>query len=303
MALPEPGIEERPGGTNAVAGPADGMQAREFRAWVRRNPVTALGLVLVVALLALAVLAPVLAPDDPYATNPADALRPPSRDHLFGTGTFGEDIFSRVLYGARQDLAIAFGAVGIALVVGCLIGAVAGFWEGLLGESLMRLMELLQAFPQFVLAMAVAGALGGSFQNLILAIAVTNIPIYAHLMRVRILTIKASQYAMAAAAVGNPRWRILFRHLLPNSLGAIFVQATLQPGWAILSAAGLSFIGLGVRIPQPEWGLMVAMGSSRIISGEWWMSFFPGMFIVLAVMAFNLIGDGLQDLLDPQRKQ
>lgn len=302
MALPEPGIEERTGGTDAGAGPA-ATPGREFLAWVRRNPVTALGLVLVVALLALAVLAPVLAPDDPYATNPANALLPPSRDHLFGTGTFGEDIFSRVLYGARLDLAIAFGAVGIALVVGCLIGAVAGFWEGFLGESLMRLMDLLQAFPQFVLAMAVAGALGGSFQNLILAIAVTNIPIYAHLMRVRILTIKASQYAMAAAAVGNPRWRILFRHLLPNSLGAIFVQATLQPGWAILSAAGLSFIGLGVRIPQPEWGLMVAMGSSRIISGEWWISFFPGMFIVLAVMAFNLIGDGLQDLLDPQRKQ
>jgi peptide/nickel transport system permease protein len=270
--------------------------------WLRRNPVTAFGMLVVVGLVLMAIFAPLIAPFDPLATDPRASLQPPSREHLFGTGPFGEDILSRVIFGARYDLSIAFGAVGIALVLGCLIGAVAGFWGGVFDDVLMRVVELLQAFPQFVLAMAIAGALGPSFVNLIIAIAVTNIPIYAHLMRVRILSIKGSQYAVAAASSGNPRTRILFRHLLPNSLAPIFVQSTLQPGWAILSAAGLSFIGLGIRQPAPEWGLMVATGSSRIISGQWWVSLFPGLFIVIAVMAFNLIGDGLQDLLDPQRK-
>lgn len=270
--------------------------------WLRRNPVTAVGVLVVLLLVLMAIFAPWLAPFDPLATDPRVSLQPPSREHPFGTGPFGEDILSRVIFGARYDLAIAFGAVGIALVVGCLIGAVAGFWGGMFDDVLMRVVELLQAFPQFVLAMAIAGALGPSFINLVIAIAVTNIPIYAHLMRVRILSIKGSQYAVAAASSGNPRGRILFRHLLPNSLAPIFVQSTLQPGWAILSAAGLSFIGLGIRLPAPEWGLMVATGSSRIISGQWWVSLFPGLFIVIAVMAFNLIGDGLQDLLDPQRK-
>ena len=270
--------------------------------WLRRNPVTTVGVAVVGLLVLLAIFAPMLAPYDPYDTDPRVALQGPSWSHPFGTGQFGEDVFSRVLYGARFDLSIAFGAVGIALVFGCVIGAVAGFWGGLFDDILMRIVELLQAFPQFVLAMAIAGALGPSFVNLIIAIAITNIPIYAHLMRVRILAIKGSQYAMAAAASGNPRPRILYRHLLPNSMAPIFVQSTLQPGWAILSAAGLSFIGLGIRLPAPEWGLMVANGSSRIISGQWWISFFPGLFIVVAVMAFNLIGDGLQDLLDPRRR-
>lgn len=274
----------------------------ELGYWFRRNPVTALGVVIVVLLVLMAIFAPLLAPYDPLATDPRVSLQPPSREHLFGTGPFGEDILSRVIYGARYDLSIAFGAVGIALVFGCLIGAVAGFWGGLFDDVLMRVVELLQAFPQFVLALAIAGALGPSFVNLIIAIAVTNIPIYAHLMRVRILAIKEAQFAVAAASSGNSRSRILYRHLLPNSLAPIFVQSTLQPGWAILSAAGLSFIGLGIRLPAPEWGVMVATGSSRIISGQWWISLFPGLFIVLAVMAFNLIGDGLQDLLDPQRK-
>lgn len=274
----------------------------EFWYALRRNPVTAVGILLVLVLIALALLASALAPYDPYATNPAEALQPPSAAHPFGTGTFGEDIFSRVLYGARFDLAIAFGAVIVALVIGAVVGAVAGYRGGLLGEVLMRIVDLLQAFPAFVLAMAIAGALGPSFRNLIISIAITNIPIYAHLVRARILTVKRSQYAMAAVAAGNPHARVLFRHLLPNSMGPIFVQSTLQPGWAILSAASLSFIGLGVKLPEPEWGLMVSMGTSRIISGEWWVSFFPGLFIVIAVMGFNLIGDGLQDILDPHRK-
>lgn len=269
---------------------------------LRKNPVTAWGLLMVLSLIFLAIFAPWIAPFDPYATDPRFRLEPPSFEHWFGTDTFGSDIFSRVIYGARLDLMIAFGAVGIALVVGCLLGAIAGYWEGIFGEMIMRVVELLQAFPAFILALAIAGALGPSFRNLIIAIAITNIPIYAHLMRLSILANKQNDYTIAAVALGSSPLRILFRHLIPNSLGPIFIQSTLQPGYAILTAAGLSFIGLGVRIPEPEWGLMVAMGSSRIISGEWWLSLFPGLFIIIAVMGFNLIGDGLQDIFDPQRQ-
>lgn len=276
------------------------MQAVWFE--VRRNPISAIGAFTVVLLVLVAIFAPWLAPYDPFATNPRIALQPPSWAHPFGTGVFGEDIFSRVIFGARLDLAIAFGAVVIALLIGCFLGAVAGYWEGWLGEAIMRVADLLQAFPSFILALAIAGALGPSFQNLIIAIAITNVPIYAHLMRVSILSNKRSQYTTAAIAAGNSHWRVLFRHLLPNSLGPIVIQSTLQPGYAILTAAGLSFIGLGVRIPQPEWGLMVAMGSAQIMSGMWWVSLFPGLAIVVAVMGFNLIGDGLQDILDPHRK-
>ena len=275
---------------------------QRFVRTLRKNPVTAWGLVMVLSLIIMAIFAPWIAPFDPYATDPRFDLEPPSREHWFGTDTFGSDIFSRVIYGARLDLMIAFGAVSIALVVGCLLGAIAGYWEGVLGEIIMRVVELLQAFPAFILALAIAGALGPSFRNLIIAIAITNVPIYAHLMRVSILANKQNDYAMAAIALGSSPLRVLFKHLIPNSLGPIFIQSTLQPGYAILTAAGLSFIGLGVRIPEPEWGLMIAMGSSRIISGEWWVSLFPGLFIIIAVMGFNLIGDGLQDIFDPQRR-
>ena len=269
---------------------------------LRRNPTTLFGLVILALLFGMAVFAPLIAPFDPYATDARAALRPPSEGQWFGTGVFGEDIFSRVVFGARLALTIALGAVGIALLIGCLLGAVAGYWPGPIGATIMRLLEVVQAFPAFILALAIAGALGPSFQNLIIAVAVTNIPIYAHLMRVSVLSAREHEYALASVALGASPWRTLFRHLIPNSLGPIFVQATLQPGYAILTAAGLSVLGLGVRVPEPEWGLMVAMGSARIISGQWWVSLFPGMAIMLAVMGFNLVGDGLRDIFDPEKR-
>lgn len=275
---------------------------RELWRNARRNPVTLIGFALLLALVLIAVFAPLLAPYSPDYTNAANSLLPPGRRYLFGTGVFGEDIFSRVLFGARYDLGIALGAVGIGFTCGCAIGAVAGYTGGLADEVLMRIMDMVEAFPGFILAMAVAGALGPSLPNLIAAIAVTNVPIYARLMRARLLTLRGSQYALAAVGVGNTRRRVLYAHLLPNSFTPIFVQSTLQSGYAILDAAGLSFIGLGIRLPAPEWGVMVSLGVSRIISGQWWASFFPGLAIVVTVMAFNLIGDSLQDLLDPQRR-
>ncbi len=269
---------------------------------LRRNPITIVGLAMLGALVAVALLAPVLAPHNPYATNPAVSLRSPGPGHLFGTDTFGHDIFSRVLYGARIDLIVAAGAVGVAMVLGGLLGAVAGYAGGWLDDGIMRVMDMLQAFPNFILALGIAAALGPSLTNLIIAIGLTNLPIYARLVRSRLLTLRVSGFALAAVSVGNPPWRVLLIHLLPNSLAPVFIQATLQSGWAILQAAGLSFIGLGVRVPTPEWGVMISMGVQQLTSGHWWVSFFPGLAIMLAVISFNLLGDGLQDLLDPRRR-
>ncbi|MDR7521252.1 MAG: ABC transporter permease [Armatimonadota bacterium] len=278
------------------------MRLADLGYGLRRNPITIVGLVLLAGLMLVALLAPLLAPQDPYATNPARSLRPPGPGHLFGTDTFGHDIFSRVLHGARIDLMVAAGAVGLAMVLGGFLGAVAGYASGWLDDGIMRLMDMLQAFPNFILALGIAAALGPSLPNLIIAIGLTNLPIYARLVRSRLLSLRVSGFALAAASVGNPPWRVLFVHLLPNCLAPVFVQATLQSGWAILQAAGLSFIGLGVRVPTPEWGVMISMGVPQLTSGHWWVSFFPGLAIMVAVIAFNLVGDGLQDVLDPRRR-
>jgi peptide/nickel transport system permease protein len=285
----------------AAASAAPGRVVR-LRRWVRRNPVTAFGFAIVIGLALLGLFAPLIAPYDPYALNPKIKMQPPSWSHLFGTGIFGEDIFSRVLYGARIDFGIGIGAVAVGLIVGSTIGALAGYAGGKTDEFAMRVMDIVAAFPGFILAMGIAGALGPSIPNLIIAIAFVNVPVYARLTRARFLVIRNSQYAMAARGVGASRWRILSWHLLPNSIAPIFVQSTLQFGWAILDAAGLSFIGLGVHLPTPEWGVMIGLGVPRIITGQWWISFFPGLAIAITVMGFNLIGDGLQDLLDPTRR-
>lgn len=270
--------------------------------WSRANPVTAAGFAIILSLVAMALLAPVVAPFGATELDPTSVLAPPSASHFFGTGTFGEDIFSRVLFGARYDLLIGFGAVAIGLLLGCTLGAVAGFLGDPFDEVIMRVMDMLSAFPGFILAMGIAGALGPSLRNLVIAISLVNVPIYARLMRASFLVVKESQYATAAIGVGAHPLRILIWHLLPNTWTPIFVQATLQFGYAILDAAGLSFIGLGVRLPTPEWGVMISLGVERIISGQWWVSFFPGIAIAVAVMGFNLIGDGLRDLLDPRRR-
>jgi peptide/nickel transport system permease protein len=269
---------------------------------LRRNPVTLAGIAIVALVVLLALLAPVIAPYPPQQGNAAATLRPPSLSHPFGTDSIGFDIFSRTIYGARLDLVIAFGAVAIALVVGCTFGAVAGFLGRVVDETVMRLMDMLSAFPSFILALGVVAAVGPSLPNLIFAIALVNVPVYARLLRARVLTVREAQYVRAATALGLSRTRVLLVHVLPNSWAPIFVQSTLQAGYAILEAAGLSFIGLGIRVPRAEWGVMINMGLQYIVSGQWWITFFPGMAIALTVMGFNLIGDGLQDVLDPRRR-
>lgn len=263
--------------------------------WMRQNPLATVGLAMVGLVVFAGLFAPLLTTHDPLALNPDARALPPSWDHPFGTGIFGEDIFARVLHGARVDIGIGIGAVVVSILIGCPIGALAGYLGGRLDEVLMRLMDTIAAFPSFILAMAIAGVLGPSIPNLIIAIAFVNVPVYARLMRARFLVIRTSQYALAARGVGASRWRILYWHLLPNSLGTVLVQAALQFGWAILDVAGLSFIGLGVSLPTPEWGLMISLGVPQVISGQWWIAFFPGLAIVVTVMGFNLMVDGLQD--------
>ena len=292
-----------PGGVGPEVGHTWRRRPRSLGRWMRANPVTAFGFAILLTLIVCAAFAGVIAPYGPDQLDASSILvAPGTGGHLFGTGQYGEDIFSRCLYGARYDLLIGFAAVAIGLTLGCAVGAAAGFVGGAVDEVLMRIMDMLSAFPSFILALGIAGALGASLRNLIIAISLVNVPIYARLMRGGLLVVRRSSFAMAATGVGASPLRILRWHLLPNTWGPIFVQATLQFGYAILDAAGLSFIGLGIHLPTPEWGVMVSLGIDRIATGQWWVSLFPGMMIALAVLGFNLIGDGLRDLLDPRSR-
>jgi peptide/nickel transport system permease protein len=254
------------------------------------------GLAVVGLILLTAALGPLLVPYGPLATDPGLKLLPPSARHILGTDNFGRDILSRVVYGARLDLGIALSVVAIALVVGSLVGTLSGYYGGWVDGLIMRVTDVLFAFPSFILALAIAAILGNSIPNVVIAIAVAYIPYFIRLTRAEVLAARQMEYADAARTVGNPGWRIMYLHLLPNCLTPALVQATLCLGWAILDASGLAFLGLGIRPPTPEWGVLVSEGAQNIISGHWWTSLFPGAVIVLAALGFNLIGDSLRDL-------
>lgn len=268
---------------------------------IRQNPTTLLGLGIVTLMVVLAIFAPWIAPYDPLEKHFDHVSEPPSRQFWMGTDQFGQDIFSRAVWAARLDLFIATTAVVLSLVLGSLLGALSGYLGGWFDEVFMRLMDILQAFPSLILAMGIAFALGPGVLTVIVATSAVNIPGYARLMRSALLSEKQRTYVLAARAVGNPPWRILFRHLVPNATTPVLVNATLHFGWAILEAAGLSFLGLGVAIPNAEWGVMINMGLQDFWQGHWWAYTFPGVFIALTVLGFNLVGDGLGDLLDPRR--
>jgi len=268
----------------------------------RRNPLSIVGLAIVGMFLLMAALSPVLATHDPVEPVPMECEQPPSADHWFGTDGVGMDIYSRLVYGVRIDLYVAFLGVLFAVTAGVIIGGVSGYMGGLFDDIVMRFLDAQQAFPTFILALLIVAALGQNLNNLVLVLAVINYPLYARLVRAQMLSLKNTQYADAARCVGNSTPSIIFRHLLPNCMGPIYVQASLNAGWGLLLAASLSFIGFGVKIPTPEWGLMVSQGAHHIIRGHWWMSFFPGLAIFLAVLGFNLLGDGLQDVFDPKRR-
>jgi len=266
---------------------------------LRRNPVAVGGTVILGLLLLLAILAPVVAPYAPTAQTLSSRNAPPSGEHLMGLDALGRDVLSRVIYGARVSLFIGFFTVGIAVVTGTLTGAVAGYVGGWLDNVLMRVMDVMLAFPGLLLAIAVVAILGQGLLNALYAIAFVTIPVYARIVRASILSIKEQDYVLASRAVGVRPWRILFVSVLPNALTPLIVQATLGIASAILEAAALSFIGLGAQPPTPEWGLMLAQHRNLVFTAPHTV-FFPGLAIMLTVLGFNLLGDGLRDALDPR---
>jgi len=272
-----------------------GAAARRFR----RNRAAVVGLVLVLLLVLVAAFAPLLAPYAPDAQNLRARLRPPSAEHWFGTDEFGRDILSRVIFGARISLFTGLVPVFAASVVGTLVGLVAGFYRGRVDAVLMRLMDVLLAFPSLLLALAVVGALGPGLRNAVIAVAVVGVPGYARIVRSVVIAAREEEYVQAARALGAGDGRLLLRELLPAAFGALSVQATLGIGFAILSMAGLSFLGLGVQPPTSDWGEMLSRGR-RFLPDSGWLLLYPGAAISLTVLAFNLLGDGLRDALDPR---
>jgi peptide/nickel transport system permease protein len=241
----------------------------------------------------------VIAPANPIKQVLSARLKPPSAAHWLGTDQLGRDVLSRMMYGARISLLIGIVVVGLAASIGTLVGLVAGYAGGWLDEGLMRVTDVFFAFPALILAMAISGALGPSLTNAMIAIAVVSWPVYARLVRAQVLTLREREYVEAARGLGASADRIVRQHILPNTLAPLLVQASFDMGGAILSAAGLSFIGFGAQPPTAEWGVMISE-SRNYIATQPWLSLFPGIAILLTVAAFNLIGDGLRDVLDPR---
>lgn len=268
---------------------------------LRQNPVTLLAFTLLAALIVCAVFGPALVPYDPLASSNT-ILQPPSAAHWFGTDHLGRDVFSRVIVATRLDMAISIGAVALSFVAGSILGCIAGYWGGWFDSIISRGLDMIMAFPLFVLAMGIVAALGNTVENVIYATAVINTPFYARVVRAEVNIRREAGFVQAAKLAGNSDYRIVAMHIFPNALPPMMVQVSLNMGWAVLNAAGLSFIGLGVRPPTPEWGIMVAEGANYIISGEWWLALFPGLWLMLAVFTFNLLGDGLRDMVDPRQR-
>lgn len=266
------------------------------------NPVTLLAALLFGMFVLMALVGPALVPFDPLQSNVGPALQAPNATHLFGTDAIGRDIFSRVVVATRLDLGIAVFAVAASFVIGMPLGLAAGFFGGWWDRIISRGADTIMAFPLFVLAMGIVAALGNTVGNIVLATAIINLPFYVRVARAEANVRRSAGYIEAARLAGNSDWRLLAVHVFPNTLPPAMVQVSLNMGWAILNAAGLSFIGLGVRPPEPEWGILVAEGAQFIVSGEWWVSFFPGAVLMLAVFTFNLLGDALRDIFDPRRR-
>lgn len=266
---------------------------------IRRHKGLLVGLSVLAALVLVAMLQNVLAREDPTRIDIAAALQPPGASHLWGTDQYGREIWSRVIHGTRISLTVGVISVGIAASVGTTAGLVSGFYGGLIDSLLMRLIDVMLAFPGILLALAIVSVLGPNLRNLMLAVGISGIPAYARLVRGSVLVAREQTYVEAARAVGAPSGLIVWRHVLPNVVAPIIVTGTLGLGGAILSAAALSFIGLGSQPPTPEWGRMLSEGRDYL-RDAWWISTFPGVAIMLTVLAMNLLGDGLRDVLDPR---
>jgi peptide/nickel transport system permease protein len=286
------GIRERP------------VASRLSRSWrtLRKNPNTIAGLIIFAAILVLVIGAPLFTNSDPLETATRQRLQGPSLAHPFGTDDLGRDLWSRVLYGGRLSLRAGFIAVAIGVVGGTIVGLVAGYYGGWVDMLLMRLTDVVMALPSILLTMVFIFSLGPSLTNAMVSIGIASIPEYARVIRGSVLSARENVYVDAARVVGAHPWKIMVRHILPNVVGPTLVLATIGIGGAILSLAGLSFLGLGAQPPDPEWGVIISSGRARL-STAWWISTFPGISIALSVIAINLIGDGLRDAFDPRLKR
>ena len=279
------------------------VRGHGLRTAVRGNPLLVAGLVLATALVVIAIFAPLIAPypgDAGSATHPLESFLPPSSHHWFGTDDVGRDVFSRVVYGARISLSVAAIVIAFSCIVGVPLGIAAGYFGGIVDNVLMRVTDIFLAFPALLLALALASVLTPSVGNATLAIAVTWWPWYARLARGQAASVAGRPYIESCRALGISPFRTLFRHVLPNSVTPVIVQASLDVGGVILTAAALSFLGLGAQDPTPEWGLLVSKGEAYFTT-QWWLVTFPGAAILIAALAYNLVGDGLRDRLDPRR--
>jgi peptide/nickel transport system permease protein len=283
----------------------DGPFARAQRAvrLLRRNPPLRIGGLALLGLVLVALLAPLIAPYGPAEIRPREAFQSPSWAHPFGTDRTGVDVFSRTLYAARVDLFIALASTLLAAAIGVPLGTLLGYFGGRWDNFLMRLLEVVQAFPAVVLAMAIVAVFRQGVWIVVVVIAGISAPYYLRLVRAEVLSKRRWAFAEAAEAVGNSNVRIAFAHVLPNCLAPALAYGSLNAGYAMVVAATLGFLGLGIGPGEAEWGLMVYEGAGGVISGEWWLAFFPGLAMTVAVGSFYLLGDGIRDLLDPQLRQ
>ena len=267
-----------------------------------KSPLAMFGLAIIFVLVFCAVFAEVISPYSPIKQDLMHMFETPSAQHWLGTDEFGRDILSRLIYGARVSLQVGFIAVGIALVTGGMLGAVSGYYTGRLDNCIMRVMDVLLSIPQTLLAIAIVAALGPSLMNLMIAVGISAVPTYARIVRGSVLSIRSMEFIEAARAAGSSDLRIILKHIIPNSMAPIIVQSTLGVASAILNAAGLSFIGLGIQPPNPEWGAMLS-GGRQYIRDFPHMTLYPGLAIMLTILALNFLGDGLRDALDPKLKR
>ncbi|MGQ9919799.1 MAG: oligopeptide ABC transporter permease [Desulfobacca sp.] len=275
---------------------------REFWPRFRRNRLALSGLILVVVLFLVSILAPWLAPYDPNIIDMNAILMPPCSSHPMGTDSLGRDVLSRIIYGARISLKVGFVAVGLATLIGVVLGAVAGYYGGWVDNLLMRLVDLMLCFPTFFLILAVIAVLEPSIWNIMVIIGLTSWMGVARLVRAEFLSLKGREFIQATRALGANDGRIIFRHLLPNALAPVMVSATLGVAGAILTESALSFLGLGVQPPTPSWGNILTAGKDNI-EIAWWLSVFPGLAILITVLSYNLLGEGIREAIDPRLKE
>jgi len=275
------------------------MKKREFWARLRRNRMAMTGLTLVAGLFVISIFAPFLAPYDPNSIDLKQVLVPPSADHLLGTDTLGRDVLSRIIYGSRVSLKVGFVAVGLATLIGLVVGSLAGYYGGWVDQLFMRLVDLMLCFPTLFLILAVIAVLGPSIWNIMVVIGLTSWMGVARLVRAEFLSLRERDFVAAARALGATDARLILRHLLPNALAPVMVSATLGVAGAILTESALSFLGLGVQPPTPSWGNILTAGKDNI-EIAWWLSFFPGLAILVTVMSYNLLGEGIREAIDPR---